>query len=64
MSFHAHAWHEQLVDLATALEGALAGSDTSDLTLRLRTRAAALLSTPNDPAAAIFKDTRALYGIR
>ncbi len=64
MSFHAHAWHEQLVDLATALEGALAGSDTSDVTLRLRTRAAALLNTPNDPAGAIFKDTKTLYGIR
>lgn len=64
MSFHAHAWHEQLVDLATALEGALAGGDSSDVTLRLRTRAAALINTRDDPAANIFNDIKTLYGIR
>ena len=64
MSFHAHAWYEQLVDLATALEGALAGSDSSDVTLRLRSRAAALLNTSTDPAGSIFNDTKTLYEIR
>jgi hypothetical protein len=58
--------YEHLVDLATALEAALIGSDkqTDGLTLRLRTRAAALLATPDDPAAALFDDVGHLYGLR
>ncbi len=58
--------YEHLVDLATALEAALIGSDkqTEGLTLRLRTRAAALLATANDPATALFDDVGQLYGLR
>jgi hypothetical protein len=58
--------YEHLVDLATALEAALIGSDTQTegLTLRLRTRAAALLATAGDPAAALFDDVGRLYGLR
>jgi hypothetical protein len=64
MSYHAHAWYEQVVDLATALEAALSGKDNFDVVLRLRTRAAALLATERDPAAAIFRDVTQLYALR
>ena len=64
ISYHAHAWYEQLVDLAIALEAALSGNDKTDVLLRLKTRAAALLATENDPAGAIFKDIGILYGLR
>ena len=57
---------EQIVDLATALEAILAGgeTETEGLTLRLRNRTAALLSTDNDPAIAVFADVGLLYGLR
>lgn len=57
---------EQIVDLATALEAILAGGETETeaLTLRLRTRAAALLATEGDPATAVFKDVGLLYALR
>jgi hypothetical protein len=57
---------EHLVDLATALEAILSGgeSDNEALTLRLKTRAAALLSSSQDPAKAIFDDVGVLYGLR
>jgi hypothetical protein len=64
LSFHAHAWYEQVVDLATALEAALSGAENQDVTLRLRTRAAALLATAEDPAGAIFADIAELYTLR
>ncbi len=64
MSYHAYAWYEQLVDLAIALEAALSGTDKNDVLLRLRTRAAALLATENDPAGSIFDDIGLLYGLR
>jgi hypothetical protein len=64
LSYHAHTWYEQVVDLTTALEAALSGKDTTDVILRLRTRAAALLATDDDPAAAIFDDVGTLYSIR
>lgn len=64
MSYHAHAWYEQIVDLATALEAALSGIDKTDVVLRLKTRAAALLATGNDPAGAVFRDIGLLYGLR
>ena len=59
-------WFENLVDLATALEAILIGDDkeTEGLTLRLRSRAAALLATVDDPARAIFDDVGKLYGLR
>jgi hypothetical protein len=58
--------YEHLVDLATALEAALIGADeeTEAVTLRLRTRAAALLAAPDDPARALFADVGSLYGLR
>lgn len=58
--------YEHLVDLATALEAILAGgeSDNEGLTLRLRSRAAALLATDDDPAKALFDDVGLLYGLR
>jgi hypothetical protein len=58
--------YEQLVDLATALEAALIGTakDTEGLTLRLRSRTAALLATTDDSARALFDDVNLLYGLR
>jgi len=56
----------RLVGLSTALEAALVGStkDTDALTLRLRSRAAALLGTEEDPSSAVFADVGLLYGLR
>jgi hypothetical protein len=58
--------YEQLVDLATALEGVLIGAENEGegLTLRLCTRVAALLARADDPATAVFNDTKELYGLR
>ena len=64
MSYHAHAWFERLVDLATAFEAALSGTDKTDVLLRLKTRASALLATDKDPAGAIFADIGVLYDLR
>jgi hypothetical protein len=65
-SYRADSPFEHLVDLATALEAALAAGerDTEGLTLRLRNRAAALLATESDPAPAIFTDVGLLYSLR
>lgn len=65
-SHHQANPYETLVDLATALEAILAGGEkeTEGLTLRLRSRAAALLATKADPAEAIFGDVGRLYGLR
>lgn len=59
-------WYENLVDLATALEGIFIGDtkETEGLTLRLRTRAAALLATSEDSARSIFDDVAKLYDLR
>lgn len=64
LSFHAHNWQEQIVDLTTALEATLSGTKRSDVVHRLKTRATALLATGNDPAGAIFDDIGHLYEIR
>ena len=64
VSFQGEAWFDQLVDLATALEGALAGTTKTEVVLRLRSRASALLATDADPAGAIFRDIGTLYDIR
>jgi hypothetical protein len=64
LSYHAHAWYEQVVDLSTAFEAALSGAATTDVTLRLCNRAAALLVTERDPATAIFDDIKVLYDLR
>ncbi|MEW1808407.1 hypothetical protein [Pseudarthrobacter sp. NPDC080039] len=56
---------DQLVDLATALEAALIGENEGEgLTLRLCSRAAALLSQTDDSSTAIFNDVKQLYLIR
>lgn len=63
-SFAPRPWSEKIVDLATALEAALSGTDKSDVTLRICTRAAIILSSDSDPAPAIFADVKALYDLR
>ena len=57
---------EHLVDLSTALEAILAGGETDNeaLTFRLKSRAAVLLATDEDPARTIFDDVGRLYGLR
>jgi hypothetical protein len=57
-------WDAQLLSLTTALEGALSGTETTDVILRLKTRAAALLSEPDDPASSIFDDIAKIYDLR
>jgi hypothetical protein len=58
--------YDQLVDLSTALEAVLIGSekDNEGLTLRLRSRVAALLAGDDDPATALFNDVGQLYSLR
>ncbi len=58
--------YEDLVDLATALEAILTGEEreSEGLTLRLRSRAAALLAAEGDPARDVFADIGLLYGLR
>lgn len=57
---------EQLVDLATALEGVVLGGskENEGLTLRLSSRIAALLAAHDDPAQVLFNDVRQLYSLR
>lgn len=59
-------YFDQIVDLATALEALLTSNDLGNdaISLRLRNRASALLSTPRDSAESIFKDIGLLYSIR
>src|SRR5260370_15624828 len=63
-SFSGKPWFEKIVDLATALEAALSGKDKTDVTLRISTRAAHILSTDTDPAPTIYADVKALYDMR
>jgi hypothetical protein len=65
-SFLAGDPYDRVVDLATAFEAALVSSkkDSEGLSLRLRGRASALLSTDSDPAEAIFNDVTQLYDLR
>jgi hypothetical protein len=58
--------YERVVDLATALEAILTGSDTDTeaVGLRLRSRAAALLWTESDSGRDIFRDVATLYSLR
>lgn len=63
-SFAPKPWIEKIVDLATALEAALSGKDKTDVTLRICTRAAIILSTGTDLAPTIFADVKALYDLR
>ncbi|MDA8313312.1 MAG: HEPN domain-containing protein [Actinomycetota bacterium] len=59
-------YYDRIIDLATALEAVLTGSDddVEGVGLRLRSRAAALLWTDNDPGRAIFDDVKNLYNLR
>ena len=63
-SFSPMPWFEKIVDLATALEATLSGNDKTDVTLRICTRAAHILSTDSDPPATIYADVKALYDMR
>jgi len=55
---------DQVVDLAIGIEAALAGTDRSEIGLRLRTRAASLLATDTDSPDAIYRDVKTLYDLR
>ncbi len=55
---------DQVVDLAIGLEAALAGTDKTEISLRLRSRAATLLATPDDAPDAIYRDVKTLYELR
>lgn len=59
-------YYDRIINLATALEAILTGSDdeTEGVGLRLRTRAAALLWTDTDSGRAIFDDVKNLYNLR
>ncbi len=53
-----------VIDLSIGLEATLSGTDTSDVSLRLRVRAADMLATADDPGNIIYDDVKALYGLR
>lgn len=56
---------EQIVQLSTALEGVMTGTNEGDgLLLRLCTRVAALLADEDDPAEVLFEDLKRLYNFR
>jgi hypothetical protein len=63
-SYQGNAWDGQLLSLTTALEGAISGSETNDVILRLRTRAAALIAEDDDPPVNIFEDIGRIYELR
>jgi len=63
-SYEAGRWYEHLADLTTALEATLSGTEKMDVVLRIRSRAAALLATEDDPAQRIFDDLGSLYDLR
>jgi Apea-like HEPN len=64
-SFGEEHWQERLVDLAVALEAALGQEDGStEIQLRLQTRAAALLADGADDAGRIFDDLGVMYDLR
>jgi hypothetical protein len=63
-SFSPKPWFEKVVDLATALEATLSGKDKTDVTLRICTRAAHILSTDTDAPTTIYADVKALYDMR
>ncbi|MBF6185131.1 MULTISPECIES: HEPN domain-containing protein [Nocardia] len=56
---------DQIVQLSTALEGVILGANEGEgLTLRLCTRATALLAYDDEPAAELFEDLKRLYSFR
>ena len=65
-SFEPSTWAERMTDLATALEAALVGGDTSrwNITRKLRDRSSLLLATTDDLAGTISADVNTLYDLR
>jgi hypothetical protein len=63
-TFSSNGWFENMVDLSTALEAALSGTDRTDIALRISLRAAALLSSEADMPSTIFGDLKRLYDLR
>jgi hypothetical protein len=63
-TFSSNGWFENMVDLSTALEAALSGTDRTDIALRISLRAAALLSSEADMPSTIFADLKKLYALR
>jgi hypothetical protein len=65
-SFDSPIWYDALMDAAIGCEAALSckDDDAEGVSLRLRLRAAHLLSTADEPAQNIFGDVRVLYGLR
>jgi len=57
-------WSGKIAGLATALEAALSGKDTADVTLRICTGAAHILPADTDPAPTVYADVKALYDMR
>jgi hypothetical protein len=58
-------WDEQLLELAIGLEAALLGGEKEDeITYRLRTRAAALLTTDEESPERVFDEIGAVYEMR
>jgi hypothetical protein len=55
---------DQVVDLAVGLEAALAGTERTEIGLRLRLRAAQLLSNDGDSPEQIYSDVGGLYELR
>ena len=53
-----------VTDLSIGLEATLSGTDTSEVGLRLRVRAADLLATAGDPGNIIYDDMKSLYELR
>jgi hypothetical protein len=63
-SFAPKPWFEKVVDLTTALEATLSGTDKADVTMRICSRAAQILSTDRDSPQTIYGDVKALYDLR
>jgi hypothetical protein len=63
-SFRPAIWQDSVVDLAVALEAALAGDSQHELSLTLKSRAAHLLATGTDSETAIWDDVEDLYDMR
>ncbi len=63
-TFSAKRWGENVVDLTAALEASISGTDKTDISLRVCTRAAPLFATDDDNPSVIFGDLKILYGLR
>lgn len=64
LSHQKYRWADKIIDLTIALEAALAGKQSSEITFRLQVRAGALLATDADPANALFEDIKSFYDLR